>query len=220
MADSSSLSQKILGFFVKEAEPGAAQPPARPAAAGTAQSAAPAPAPSGAPDARFAEHLAQVLAKNNPPGPDYFEFREALRGLSSLGLTEEKQFQAAWASFKAMGGPVDVVVLTNTAVQYLNALTADREAFTKSVADAIAERVGGLQQEQQRLRADSEALTRQLAEIQQRLGANTERLKAIDGEVTEQSTKLQQNQQRYEATYAHFAQQIKDEVAKIRQYLA
>ena len=219
MADSSSLSQKILGFFVKEAEPGAALPTARPAAPGTTQP-APAPAPLGAPDARFAEHLAQVLAKNNPPGPDYFEFREALRGLSSLGLTEEKQFQAAWASFKAMGGPVDVAVLTNTAAQYLNALTADRESFNKSVADAITERVGGLQQEQQRLRADSEALTRQLTEIQQRLGANADRLKAIDGEVTEQSTKLQQNQQRYEATHNHFAQQIKDETAKIRRYLA
>ena len=53
-------------------------------------------------DAKFAEHLANVLAQSNPPGPDYFEFRETLRSLNNLGLSEEKQFQAAWASFKAL----------------------------------------------------------------------------------------------------------------------
>ncbi|WP_311136709.1 hypothetical protein [Hymenobacter cellulosilyticus] len=122
-----------------------------------------------------------MLAKNNPAGPDYFEFRETLRSLTSLGLSEEKQFQAAWASFKAMGGSANVTALTSTGQHYLTALSADRDAFAKSVEDAINERVGGLQKEQQQLQADNEALARQLAEIQQKQADNNARLTAIGG---------------------------------------
>jgi hypothetical protein len=216
MPESDNLGHKILSFFIKDAEPAAA--PAAPASAPGAPP-QPAPLPPGSIDAKFAEHFANVLAKSNLPGPDYFEFREALRGMAGLGLSEDKQFQAAWASFKAMGGAVDVAVLTNTATQYLTTLNGDRESFNKSVDAAISERVGGLEKEQVQLQADNEALTRQLAEIQQRIATNTERLKAIGGEIKDQSGKLTQNQQNYEATYGHFTQQIKDDIGKIGQYL-
>jgi uncharacterized phage infection (PIP) family protein YhgE len=221
MPDSDNLGHKILSFFIKEesltSKP-AAPAGAAPAASGPASSAGPA-ASSGAVDAKFAEHLAGVLAKNNLPGPDYFEFRETLRSLSSLGLSEDQQYQAAWASFKALGGAPEVTLLAGTANQYLAILGKDREAFGQSVEAAIAERVGGLQREQQQLQADTEALTQQLAAIQQKLAANATRLAAIGGEVAEQSGKLNQNCQNYEATYGHFTSQIRDDLAKIARYL-
>jgi FtsZ-binding cell division protein ZapB len=223
MPDQDNLGRKILGFFIKPEDAAPAQPGPRPAAGPLPQAAgAPAPAaplPPGSVDSKFAQHFADVLAKNNPPGPDYFEFREALRSLGSLGLSEEKQYQAAWASFKALGGTADVSVLTHTANQYLNVLGQDRDGFIQSVDAAIKERVGGLQQEQQRLRSENEALAQQLQEIQQKMAANTERLTAMDGEITAQSTKLQQNRQNYEATYTVFTQQIKDDLNKLTHYL-
>ncbi|PJJ58860.1 hypothetical protein [Hymenobacter chitinivorans] len=218
MPEPDNLGRKILSFFITDAEParpGAAPAPAAPAGAGMP----PAPVPTGQHDSKFAEHLAGVLAKNNPPGPDYFEFRETLRSLTSLDLSEEKQFQAAWASFKAMGGSANVTALTTTGQHYLTVLGADRDAFAKSVDEAINERVGGLQKEQQQLQADNEALARQLAEIQQKQAANNARLAAIGGEITEQSGRLNQNRQNYEVTYAHFAQQIEQDLQKITRYL-
>jgi hypothetical protein len=218
MPDSDNLGHKILSFFIKEESPSGKPTPAASAPA----SASPAPSvppPTGAVDTKFAEHFASVLAKNNLPGPDYFEFREALRSLSALGLGEDQQYQAAWASFKALGGAADVTHLTGTANQYLAILGKDREAFGQSVEAAIAERVGGLQREQQQLQADTENLTRQLAEIQQKLAANQARLAAIGGEVAEQSGKLNQNRQNYEATYGHFTGQIREDLAKIARYL-
>lgn len=220
MSDQDNLGRKILGFFIKpdDAAPGQPQPTHQ-APPGPGTSPVAPPLPPGTVDTKFAQHFADVLAKNNPPGPDYFEFREALRSLGTLGLSEEKQYQAAWASFKALGGTADVSVLTHTANQYLNVLGQDRDAFLQSVDGAIKERVGGLQQEQQNLRTENEALTKQLQEIQQKMAANTERLTAMDGEITAQSTKLQQNRQNYEATYAVFTQQIKDDLSKLGQYL-
>ncbi len=229
-----SIGQKILSFFVKEDEPGVATgtPPVpsaaatpRPVPAPVPDQSSPAPspvAPSGAVDAKFAEHLANVLAQSNPPGPDYFEFRETLRSLGNLGLSEEKQFQAAWASFKALAGPsgpADINTLTGTANGYIAALNKDRDGFAKSVEAALTDRVGGLQNEQKRLQSDNEALAKQLVEIQQQIDTNKSRLTAIEGEVNEQSAKITQNQQRYESTFAHFQNQINGDINKMTQYL-
>ncbi|AKD55287.1 hypothetical protein [Spirosoma radiotolerans] len=234
-----SIGRKILSFFVKDEEPGTATgtPPVASSAPVVPRPSASVPTPGvtspgsvtpvgespvstpGTVDSKFAEHLANVLAQNNPPGPDYFEFRETLRSLSNLGLSEEKQFQAAWASFKALAGSVDVTVLTNTANGYIAALNKDRDGFAKSVETALAERVGGLQNEQKRLQTDNESLAKQLVEIQKQIDANTNRLTAITGEITEQSAKITQNRQNYETTFAHFTDQIKDDIAKMAHYL-
>ena len=239
-----SLGRKILSFFVKEEDAGTATgtPPAassapatpRPSAA-TPVASSPNPSPASAPggsganstgtvDPKFAEHFANVLAQNNPPGPDYFEFRETLRSLSNLGLSEDKQFQAAWASFKALAGPTfagasDATLLTNTANGYIAALNKDRDGFGKSVDTALAERVGGLQNEQKRLQTENDSLAKQLVEIQKQIDANTNRLTAITGEITDQSAKITQNRQNYESTFAHFTDQIKDDISKMAQYL-
>ena len=223
-----------MGFFIKEdasapqgnlagGAPAAGKGPSAPAGQPVSSYSPPATgsvaAGPGSIDTKFVDHFAAVLGKANLPGPDYFEFREILRNLSTLGLPEDKQFQAAWASFKAMAGTADPQTLSTAANQYLAALTADRESFLKSVETAIQDRVGGLQAEQKKLQADNEAVGKQIAELQQRLGKNNDRLAQIGGEVVEQSTKINQNKANFEATYANFTDQIKADVSKIGSYL-
>ncbi|QKZ13589.1 hypothetical protein [Spirosoma sp. KUDC1026] len=232
-----SLGRKILSFFVKEEEP-APSATGTPVAPANAAPAAPRPVANptstqptvsnvpprettvpGTIDPKFADHFADVLAKNNQPGPDYFEFRETLRSLSNLGLPEDKQYQAAWASFKALAGTSDVAILTSTANHYLNALNKDRDAFKKSVDAALSERVGGLQNEQKRLQTENEALAKQLIEIQKQIDSNTNRLKTIDGEISDQSEKINRNGQNYDITFGHFTSQIKGDIDRMTQYL-
>lgn len=231
-----SLGRKILSFFIKEEDVNASAPAVgtpvggapvvpRPPAGVPAANVTPTPVASSAPasagtiDTKFAEHFANVLAQSNPPGPDYFEFRETLRSLNGLNLPEDKQYQAAWASFKVLAGQTDVTLLTNTANQYLTALNRDRDAFGKSAEAATTERVGGLQNEQKRLQTENEALARQLLEIQGQIDANTNRLTTIGGEISEQSARITQNRQNYDTTFAHFTNQIKGDIAKLTQYL-
>ncbi len=145
-----SLGKKLLGFFIKEEETKAAQPTPTPAsppaqvppppvvstinAAGTAEV-----------DRKFVEHFVELLEKANLPGPDYFEFKQALKSMDGLGLSEEKQYQASWASFRAMSGGVkDTTLLTTSAGQYVSVLDRDRGSFLKDVEKAISDRVGSL----------------------------------------------------------------------------
>ena len=228
-ADGDGFGRKLLSFFIKEEPETASQPaegpvtrpvspstPVPPVVATPRQSAPVA----GAVDNKFLEHFSAVLAKANLPGPDYFEFREILRSLANLGLSEDKQYQAAWASFKAMsGGGADVALLTGTANQYLTALNADRDGFIKTADAALSDKVGGLQNEQTQLQRDNEALAKQIAELQQRLSTNVERLAKIGGELDEQSQKITQNKANYDATFTTVTEQIKTDLAKIGSYL-
>lgn len=231
--DNNSFGRKILGFFIKdEGGPRAVATPqtvpgktsVQPGAAGTEPLPRIAPRPAdttqpGSIDTKFVGHFADVLQKANVEGPDYFEFRETLKSLADIGLDESKRYQAAWATFKAMTGQANTSGVTGSANQYLTALNADREQFLKSVEAALSERVGSLQNEQKQLQTDNEALQKQITDLQNRLTVNTDRLSKLGGEMTEQSQKLTQNRQNFEATYASFTDQIKQDVSNIQTYL-
>lgn len=219
-----TFGQKFMGIFFEDAPTTAPQrqastPMPAPAVAQPIATPPPTPPREGSVDTKFIEHFAGVLQKANMQGPDYFEFREMMKNLSNLGLPEDKMYQAAWASFMAMGGVKEVSLLTSTANQYLQTLAADREGFLKSVEVAITEKVGGLQKEQKDLQSQNETLAKQILEIQQRITANSDRLTKIGNEIGEQSGKIAHNKVNYEATYSNFIEQIKADVRKISEYL-
>jgi methyl-accepting chemotaxis protein len=220
-----SLGKKLLGFFIKEEETKAAQPTPTPAsppaqvtpppvvstinAAGTAEV-----------DRKFVEHFVELLEKANLPGPDYFEFKQALKSMDGLGLSEEKQYQASWASFRAMSGGVkDTTLLTSSAAQYVSVLDRDRGSFLKDVEKAISDRVGSLNQELNRLQEDNKNFAKQIVELQEKINANNDRLEKINGDIQEQSAKINDNRDSYDITYHSMVEQINSDVAKIKKYL-
>ena len=217
------IGKKILNFFIKEStEPTtqtqAAEKPIEPVkpvpdatvpnAAGTANV-----------DRKFVQHFVELLEKANLPGPDYFEYKQALQSMEGLGLQEEKQFQAAWASFKAMGGAKETTLLKSSADQYLAILDKDRASFLKDVEKAINDRVGSLQQEQKKLEENNAAFTQQIADLQKKIDENKNRLGQIAGDITEQSAKINVNKESFELTYKSFVDQINSDLNKINQYL-
>ncbi|SDF33653.1 hypothetical protein SAMN04487996_11050 [Dyadobacter soli] len=231
MADSEpGIGKKILSFFIKDAEETATgTATSKPAATPAPESPRPAPTPApatvtnaagtGQIDKKFTEHFVTLLEKANLPGPDYFEYKQALQSMDGLGLGEEKQFQAAWASFKAMGGAKDTTVLKTSADQYLGILNKDRDAFLKDVEKAIKERVGALQDEHKKLEDTNAAYAQQIIDLQKKIDDNKNRLGQISGEVSEQTAKINSNKDSFEVTYVSFVNQIQSDLAKINQYL-
>jgi len=224
MADSEpGIGKKILSFFINEStEPTQVKPvPETPTEQPKPAPAATVPNVAGTAnvDRKFVEHFVDLLEKANLPGPDYFEFKQALQSMDSLGLGEEKQFQAAWASFKAMGGIKDNSILKTSADQYLSVLSKDRESFLKDVERAIKERVGSLTDEVKKLEDNNTAYAQEIANLQKKIDDNKNRLGQISGEVAEQSSKLNANRDSFEITYQSFVEQINSDLSKINQYL-
>lgn len=234
MADSEkSLGKKILGFFINEeasptAQNGRASQNSAPKATETPVAAVrevpqapvtPA-ARTGAVDPKFVEHFSELLEKANLPGPDYFEFKQALKSMEGLGLSEEKQFQASWASFKAMAsGVTDTSVLTNSANHYGNVLNKDRESFLKDVEQAVDDRIGSLMQESKKMQEATKTYAQQIVDLQTKIDNSNERLEKINGEVQEQTEKINVSRDSFDVTYQTMVDQINSDVEKINRYL-
>ena len=221
-----SFGRKLLGFFIKEDDTNT-QPMSTPIQASTlprvqVQQIVAVQNASGTAvvDKKFGEHFVSLIENSNFKGSDYFEYMQALKSLAGLGLSEEKQYQAAWASFKAMGGITDVTVLTNTANQYVNILDSDRQNFLKDVEAAITDKVGGLKNSLKTTQDENETLAKQIIDLQNRIDTNNEKIAKFTTDISEQSAKITTNKSNYEITYSSFVEQIKGDIAKISQYLS
>lgn len=221
-AEEKSIGRKLLSFFITEETAHTANTSNSVPAPQMAKEEAvviPKSVENGVMDKKFIDHFVQLLENSNLKGPDYFEYMQALKGLSGLGLSEEKQFQAAWASFKAMGGVTDVGILTNTANQYIGILDADRQAFLKDVEAAISQKVGGLKSELKKTEEENENIAKQIVELQRKIEENQSKVKKLTGDIEEQSGKITINKSNYETTHRSFVEQIKGDVANIAAYL-
>jgi hypothetical protein len=223
-----SFGRKLLSFFIEEDTTHTqTQTTSTPTQAGTPPKvqvqqnvAVQNASGTGVVDKKFVDHFVSLLESSNLKGPDYFEYMQALKSLSGLGLSEDKQYQAAWASFKAMGGITDVTVLTNTANQYVGLLDNDRQNFLKDVDSAVSQKVGGLKNDLKATQDENEALAKQIIDLQNRINANNEKITKITTDISEQSAKITSNKSNYEITYSSFVEQIKGDIAKISQYLS
>jgi len=175
---------------------------------------------TGVVDKKFVDHFVSLLENSNLKGPDYFEYMQALKSLAGLELTEDKQYQAAWASFKAIGGITDFKLLSNTANQYVGILDKDRQSFLKDVESAISQKVGGLKNDLKATQDENETLAKQIIDLQNRINANNEKITKITTDISEQSAKITANKINYEITYNSFVEQIKGDMAKILQHLS
>ncbi|GHB80937.1 hypothetical protein [Persicitalea jodogahamensis] len=225
-----SLGRKLLSFFIKDPED--IRPAPRPSSATKASGPIPAQPeivnkPESAPisataevDRKFVEHFAELLEKANLPGPDYFEFKQSLKSMEGLGLSEEKQFQASWASFKAMAlGITDTSVLTSSANHYGNVLNKDRESFLKDVEKAIDDRIGSLKQESKKLHDNNTSYSQQILDLQKKIDENNGRLDKINDEVQEQTEKINSSRASFDLTYQSMVDQINADIEKINRYL-
>lgn len=227
-----SLGKRILGFFINEAEE-SKQGPKPTAIPTTSEKARPATLPqlhtipnavansagTATVDRKFVDHFVELLEKSNQPGHDYFEFKQALKSMEGLGLDEQKQYLASWASFKAMGGFSDANVLAESANHYVKVLDQDRGSFLKDVQKAIDDRVGSLNKELTTLQDDTKGYAKQIMDLQEKINANNQRATAITSEIQEQSQKINENRDSYDITYQSFVEQLNSDISKIKTYL-
>lgn len=77
-------------------------------------------------DPSVEEHFIKLMKDANLPGPDYFEFKNAINQ-NTLPIAENMLFQTVFNTFKAMG--VEKNILLSSLDEYISIITKDKEAF-------------------------------------------------------------------------------------------
>ncbi|MDI9876792.1 hypothetical protein [Flectobacillus rivi] len=219
-----SIGKKILSFFIQDVPESSPATPSQsvtpePQATPVSQNVVRPSETNASTDKKFVDHFVQLLEKANLPGADYFEFMQTMKSLSGLGLSEEKQFQAAWASFRTMGGVSDINILVNTANQYVQILENDKTAFLKDADAAIKERVGNLQNQVKQMQDENKQMAEQIIALQKKIEQNNSTIEKVSGDIEEQSAKINNNKAGYQVTHDFFVDQIKSDIFKIQEHL-
>lgn len=189
------------------------QPAEAPAAPGN-----PAPAArAGAVSDRFVEILIGALEKNNQPGFDYFEFRQALANLAKMPMDEATRYQSAYAMAQTMGMTPEKLVESGRF--YLGVLEQERVKFTDAHAQQRGRLIGNREQEIQNLESAAQEKAAQIQQLQQQIEEHRQRAEALRGEINDATVKIETTRADFDATFANILSQIENDLTKIQQHL-
>ncbi len=166
---------------------------------------------------RFLGILAQTLEKNNQPGFDYFEFRQALINLSKLEMDEATKYKSAYAAAQAMG--VTPAVLMKSALNYQAILQEEGRKFAIAEQNqrtkVVEDRKNELNQITQEIQKKQDMISRLQAEVEQL----TKSLEGKKAESNNLAIKLEQTKAEFEAAMGSIAGQIASDIERMNQYL-
>lgn len=161
-------------------------------------------------DSEFMNYLKGIMDKSNLPGPDYYEFVQALDSMKTQPLSEQQKFIAIFAGFQAQG--VTTNLLIDSAQKYISILT-DSKAKEFDVA------VEGVNQQIASKNAQIQQLTLKNEELNKTIQQNADTIAGLNKEVIEMSTKISTKKSLFEGSFNNFIGVINENISKIKTYL-
>ena len=159
---------------------------------------------------RFTAHFDKLFTDANIPGPDYYEFARMIVAMQVIP-DERSRYVAAFAGLQAQG--LDKEKLLSTAGGYLKVLGDDADAFQKTVAAALQEKVQDRAAEAEEKNRRIQALSNEILELQNQIGA-------MQKEIGESREKLEGSRTAYTAESERRQTQIQTDIEKINHYLS
>jgi hypothetical protein len=221
------MLKKIKSIFVVDD----GSEPAVPSKDTDVRDSAPAPAPSASnpalevstdvPDTsgtnKFLSILAGVIEKNNQPGFDYFEFRQALINLSKLSMDEATKYKSAFAAAQSMN--VSPAALVSSAQGYLKLLGDEGTKFAQAEQNQRTKVANDRQNEMNQIASDIKNKQGMISKLQQEVDQLTKTLEDKKTETANMSAKLASTKAAFEAAMKSIAGQINEDIQKMNQYL-
>ena len=174
---------------------------------------------SGVVDEKFAAYFEDELNKANIPGIDFFEFMKVWQGMSSIGLPEDKLYQASWEAYKASGGQQQKSYLTDTAQKYIDTLNADKTGFMAEIDRQINSNVGDMKSKMTQLQTDNDNIQTQINNLSRKQTENSNSVADLSSKISTEASRLNTSKANYEATLAQFINGIKKHVQSINTYI-
>lgn len=166
---------------------------------------------------KFVEILSAALEKQNQTGFDYLEFRQALKNLAKMPMDESTRFQSAYAMAQTMG--VTAPLLVESAKGYLEILQGEQTRFNEAHAQQRSRLIGNREEEIKQLELQIKQKTEQIELLSKQIEEHKQHTENIRKEVGESTVKIENTRADFETTYETVAGQIKEDLAKMQQYL-
>ncbi len=166
---------------------------------------------------RMTRMLLEAMEKQNLPGFDYLEFKQALLSLKNMEMDEATRYKSVLTMSKAMGGSLEEIKASGQ--HYLDVLRAEYQTFQDVLQKRHKERVVAREEEvalkQKQVAAKKQMIERLKHEIAKLEGE----VQNIETDIKTARTKLDSTKESFVATYQHMQNVIRNDLERINRYL-
>jgi hypothetical protein len=167
-------------------------------------------------DQKFNEAFQELIAENNIPGVDYFEFRQALDNMANVpGLTEAASFQIAYSNLKVSDQGLDKNKLTSSIDHYDGILVNEEKEFNDAMQSEMSKEVDSKKGKALDLAQENENLLAKIKEINEKIAENQTLAIQLNNEAAMAEVKINQTAKNFSATLASVRGKLSEDKQKI-----
>jgi phage-related protein len=169
-------------------------------------------------DEKSMESLITALERENLPGFDYLEFKQALARLGSLNMEESLIFKSAFATASTIGVTKDK--LLKTAGHYKNVLAKEKKSFDAAMNKQVKAKVEGKRKEVEALKKKLALYEAKINELEQLKVKATKTINTADETIKNAQDGIDKVKTRFETTLKALLNQIDKDIEDIGKYLS
>jgi chromosome segregation ATPase len=168
-------------------------------------------------DERSLDALIKALSKENLPGFDYIEFKQAIGRLQDMGMDESTIYRSAFATASTMG--LTKEKLLKTAAHYQKVLAHEQSQFEQSLKRQMAQRVEAKRQEVEKMKHQVQEYRKKIADLEQKIKQGEQTITNADGEIQEVEERLLSTKESFEHALRSIVNAIEEDIKSINTYL-
>lgn len=168
-------------------------------------------------DTKSMEYLVNALESNNQKSFDYLEFKQSLVALATLKMESEFAMKSAFATGSTVGLTKDG--LLQSAEFYKTILQKEKTMFDSAIKKQNAQRIDSRKHEQEKLNQQIARNKELIQKLQAEIDESQRTVDAIDQEISENISKIEQTRYKFEHTFAEMINQINQDITNITKFI-
>lgn len=117
----------------------------------------------GVADTKFIDLLESVIEKNNQPGQDYFEFKQAVENMNALPMDEKTKFLTVYQVLSLQG--CTKVNLISSLDKYISLVQSEKTSFDEEMKSEYTAKVQSKLLKAEEAKKELDGLTKRLSEL-------------------------------------------------------
>lgn len=185
----------------------------------TAQQMANTIAPAGIIDEALIAGFEKSIEEKNLPGPDYYEYRNAVQKMAELVHDEATRYKVAFVTLQGQGLSVEKMV-DNVESHYIPIVQAEQDAFNEAMETNMQNAVIAQENRIQELTSANEEKRQQLTKLTEEIQSNLNEIANLQGEVATNRSKIESRKATFLATFDKYVSDLRNDIQKIKTYLS
>lgn len=164
-------------------------------------------------DQKFFEFFQSVIAENNIPGLDYFEYREALKKMN--GLSDQAKFQMAFDNFKIADPNLTKETLLSSVDHYNKLLSGEESDFQAEMVQETEREVKARRDKATNLVTENQDIYQQIQNLNEKITHNQQEAIKLNNDAALAEVKIGQTAKNFIKTLANVQATLNTDKAKI-----